>query len=577
MAIFSKEALKAQLFPEETAATSPNPSEHQGQSESSAFVNSITEGKQSQVPAVDADVTDESVGRVGGDNSTPAEETRTDATALVKRVWPTMLNVNLPVPMQSLVGFVQDIGSGKFYAAFQVRGAYHTVLIESSQMTDRIRRYALQKDMILKPREIQEVKETLLALASVHAVHDHVLPRVAPVQGGIEIDLMDERFQTVQITASATLVRNTATSFFARPTEARALPVPVLDKTADIGLLRSYINVKGVAFHLLVAYITFTIASPKIDRSKYVFLVLRGAQGTGKTFASKVIKNLIDPSSIDAQTLPNAARDLGIMLQACHLALVDNVRDLSPQMSDLLCMASTGGVTVQRKLFTDEGLKALKLHGAILFNGIHPFMGQSDFSDRTVCIELAPIGSEVRRSDSELLRALEADHPRILGALYKLIQQVFQVFPDVCADAPTRMVEFCRWLAAMEQVMQLEARSLQDAYKATLVDSQLESLMDNPLAAVLLQFSEKQEFWDGTPTELYQELSNIASFAHQRSRAWPSSAASMSKRLHGLQGPLLSQGVEILIARGKERQIVVHSKNFVPEAKAKDRFKDLDF
>ncbi len=129
---------------------------------------------------------------------------------------------------------------------------------------------------------------------------------------------------------------------------------------------------------------TFTIASPKIDRSKYVFLVLRGAQGTGKTFASKVIKNLIDPSSIDAQTLPNAARDLGIMLQACHLA-------------------------------------------------------------------------------------------------------------------------------------------------------------------------------------------------HQRSRAWPSSAASMSKRLHGLQGPLLSQGVEILIARGKERQIVVHSKNFVSQTSTKVDSGVLDF
>jgi len=404
-----------------------------------------------------------------------------------------------------------------------------------------------------------------------------VLPRVAPVQGGIEIDLMDERFQTVEITASATSVRNTATSFFARPAEARALPVPVLDNTSDIGLLRSYINVNGVAFHLLVAYITFTIASPKIDRSKYVFLVLRGAQGTGKTFASKVIKNLIDPSSIDAQTLPNAARDLGIMLQACHLALVDNVRDLSPQMSDLLCMASTGGVTVQRKLYTDEGLKALKLHGAILFNGIHPFMGQSDFSDRTVCIELAPIGSEVRRSDSELLRALEVDQPRILGALYKLIQQVFRVLPDVRADAPTRMVEFCRWLASVEQVMQLETRSLQDAYKTTLVDSQLESLIDNPLAAVLLQFAEKQEIWRGTPTDLYQELSNTASFTHQRSRAWPSSAASMSKRLHGLQGPLLSQGVEIHIARGKERQIVVHSKNYVPQSTTKVSAGPLDF
>jgi hypothetical protein len=232
---------------------------------------------------------------------------------------------------------------------------------------------------------------------------------------------------------------------------------------------------------------------------------------------------------------------------------------------------------VQRKLYTDEGLKALKLHGAILFNGIHPFMGQSDFSDRTVCIELAPIGSEVRRSDSELLRALEVDQPRILGALYKLIQQVFRVLPDVRADAPTRMVEFCRWLASVEQVMQLETRSLQDAYKTTLVDSQLESLIDNPLAAVLLQFAEKQEIWRGTPTDLYQELSNTASFTHQRSRAWPSSAASMSKRLHGLQGPLLSQGVEIHIARGKERQIVVHSKNYVPQSTTKVSAGPLDF
>ena len=101
--------------------------------------------------------------------------------------------------------------------------------------------------------------------------------------------------------------------------------------------------------------------------------------------------------------------------------------------------------------------------------------------------------------------------------------------------------------------------------------------MDNPLAAVLLQFAEQQESWSGTPTDLYQELSKIASFTHQRSRAWPSSAASMSKRLHGLQGPLLSQGVEILIARGKERMIVVHNNNFVPKPPANVNVEALDF
>lgn len=570
MTKFSTEDLKAQLFPNEAAvANTDQQSNELVAPERAAIVDTAKEEEKSPEIAVDSVETDEGVGSVNS-VSTSDENVSTDLAVLAsaapvpaKRIWPTMVNANFPIPMHGLVGFVQDIGSGRYYAVLHVRGAYHAIPIESSQMTDRIRRYALQKDLILKPREIQEIKETLLALASVHAVQEHVLPRIGMLDGGIEIDLLNAEFHTVVITANGVWVRNTAINVFYRTAEARALPFPALDGSADLNLLRKYINLKGVAFHLLLAYLTFMIASPKVDSSKYVFLVLRGAQGTGKTFACKVIKGLIDPSSIDAQTLPNSARELGIMLQSCHLALIDNVRDLSPHMSDMLCMASTGGVTVGRKLYTDDGLMALKLHGGILFNGIHPFMGQSDFSDRTLCLELSPIGSDARRSDSEMLRALEVDRPLILGGFYQLIQKVLQVLPNVRPEAPTRMVEFCRWLAGVEQVLELAPRSLQQAYRDTLTDSQLESLMDNPLAAVLLQFAEKQEFWEGTPTELYQELSNTASFTHQRSRAWPSSAASMSKRLHGLQGPLLSQGVEISIARGKERQILVHNRKFV--------------
>jgi len=101
---------------------------------------------------------------------------------------------------------------------------------------------------------------------------------------------------------------------------------------------------------------------------------------------------------------------------------------------------------------------------------------------------------------------------------------------------------------------------LQDGYKNTLNESQLESLIDNPLASVILQFCDKEPEWSGTPTELYEELTNRASFSNQRSRAWPSSAASMSKRLHGLQGPLSSQGIDIHISRGKERRIVLSNR-----------------
>jgi hypothetical protein len=534
-------------------SVSQNPSSNQPSGDPSnieSVVKCITQEVKEQSPEVADDVV--------VPDETPAIIEEPKSVPECKPAW--SLGMKLPFVIDNLVGFVTCTSTNKFYAVFENRGAYDAVNIESSQMTDRLRRSFLRKEQILKPKEIQEVKETLLSVASVHAKTGLVLPRVAPREDGIEIDLCNDGIRTVVIDRNDVKVRTKAGNLFFRPTQARPLPLPVLDERANVNLLKQYINLDGVAFYLLLAYITFTIASPKIESSKYVFLVLRGAQGTGKTFASKVIKNLIDPSSIDAQTLPTSARELGIMLQSCHLALVDNVRDLGAHMSDMLCMASTGGVTVQRKLYTDDGLNALKLHGSILFNGIHPFMGQSDFSDRTVCLELSQIKSEKRRSDRELLAALEQDSPMILGGLYRLIQRILQVLPEMHADAPTRMVEFCKWIAALERVLGLPHKSLQDGYKNTLNESQLESLIDNPLASVILQFCDKEPEWSGTPTELYEELTNRASFSNQRSRAWPSSAASMSKRLHGLQGPLSSQGIDIHISRGKERRIVLSNR-----------------
>ena len=461
--------------------------------------------------------------------------------------------------------FVISKKHGKAYVVDRCNGYLEVLGIGSPEHNARIRARARKNGDRLKQRQIDEINEELRSEAEESGQATDLYVRIHPLGlGGIEKDLCDGKGTTVQITtAGVRVMPGTSSTLFLRPPSAMALPVPATH--GDFKRLGQYLNLEPVAFLLYISWVTYTMAKPKIEASKYVFLVLTGSQGSGKSFASKATKRLIDPNAVDAQMLPGSPRDLAIMLQSAHLLVVDNLRELSTFMSDALCIAATGGSVPMRKLYSDDEQKALYLHGAILFNGIHPFMGQSDFADRCMVLELVPIIAAARKSESQMLADFEADLPAILGGLYALIATILQKLPEAEVVAPSRMLDFCRWLAAVELALGLDLGALQYPYAESLRNAQLESLLDNPLAVTIIEFAEKMEDveWVGTPTDFYDCLTRLAEFSLQRSRVWPSSAAVLSKRLHGLQAPLMAQGISIDWTRGKDRQIIVRSKKAV--------------
>lgn len=466
------------------------------------------------------------------------------------------------------LSIVDDMGElvtskkqGKAYVVQRIKGFPEVQAIGSPELNARIRAAARKNGKKLKQGQVDDLNEDLRSEAQEAGCEVDLYPRVHPLgNGGVEIDLCDGAGTTVQVTSSGVQVMpGTSATLFIRPASSMALPVP--SSHGDYRLMGRYLNLEPVSFLLYIAWVAFIIASPKIEATKYVFLVLKGTQGTGKTFASKMTKRVIDPNAVGAQMLPGSPRDLAIMLQSVHLLVVDNLRELSTLISDSLCIAATGGSVPMRKLYTDDEQKALYLHGAILFNGIHPFMGQSDFADRCLVLDLVPIAPAARKSEAQMLVDFEADCPAILGGLYGLIVKILQKLPEAQVVAPSRMLDFCRWLAAMESALGLELGALQHPYADSLRDAQLESLLDNPLAVTIIEFAEKMDApeWVGTPTDFYDRLTKLAEFSLQRSRVWPSSAAVLSKRLHGLQAPMLAQGISIDWTRGKDRQIVVRS------------------
>ena len=450
---------------------------------------------------------------------------------------------------------------GKAYVVIRTKGYTEVLEVGGSKLNARIRAAARDKNERVKQHDLDDINEDLRSEAEVAGDAVDLYPRVHPLHdGGVEIDLCDGAGTTVRLTPDGlTVLPGTSTTLFTRASTAQALPVPA--EHGDFRLLLQYVNLGPGAFLLFVAWVAFIIASPKIEATKYVYLVIKGTQGTGKTFASKTVQRLIDPNAVGAQTLPPTPRDLAIVLQSVHLLVVDNLRDLTPQLSDTLCIAATGGSVPMRKLYTDDEQKALYLHGAMVFNGIHPFMGQSDFADRCLVLELNPIAPEQRQSEAQMLARFEQDRPVILRGLYDLIVGCLCHLPDAEVVAPSRMLDFCRWLAAAEMAMGLPVGQLQRLYAESLTDAQLESLLDNPLAVTILEFAQAMPdgSWEGTPADLYEKLTGIAEFGSQRSRAWPSSAAVLGKRLHGLQAPLLAQGVSLEWTRGKDRLITVRN------------------
>jgi hypothetical protein len=210
-------------------------------------------------------------------------------------------------------------------------------------------------------------------------------------------------------------------------------------------------------------------------------------------------------------------------------------------------------------LYTDAEQSVLHLHGALVLNGIHSFVAQSDLAQRCLTLQLQPIPDEERKSDADMMRMLEEDLPAIQRGLFDLIAAVFVHLPTVKVEKTERMIDFVSWLAAMEAAHGVPPGVYQREYSEVLQQGQLDSLLDNLLASSVLSFADAQVdgSWSGTPADLLSLLSEALPFSATRSREWPSNPIALAKRLVGLQASLLTQGVRIESSRGKHRIITI--------------------
>ena len=391
---------------------------------------------------------------------------------------------------------------------------------------------------------------TLAGVAAYRSAEKKVYVRVAQFEGKVYLDLCSTDWRVVQVAGDGWQVID-ATDCpvrFRRAHGMQELPDPVPGgRTVE---LASFLNVAGDDLKLVTAWLVAALR----NRGPYPILVLQGEQGTAKSTAARVLRELIDPNAAPLRVSPREPRDLMIAANNSWIISLDNLSIIPDWLSDALCRLATGGGLATRSLYTDADEQIFNAQRPTILNGIEELTTRGDLLDRSIVVYLARIPETRRQTEAVFWESFYSARPRLLGAFLDVTSCAIRNAASITLDWLPRMADFALWIEAAAPALNWSRNEFLRAYvtsQRAANDLALESAVAEAICRVALP-------WFGTATGLLHELEQKIDDRSRTAKSWPSSGQSLSNRLRRLAPNLLSAGVNVQFTRpGGKRTIAL--------------------
>lgn len=286
--------------------------------------------------------------------------------------------------------------------------------------------------------------------------------------------------------------------------------------------------------------------------------ILNGGQGSKKTTFLKVLKTLLDPSSVETKRAP--AIESEFMQTASHhlFLILDNVTSLPGWLSDSICSIITGAGYSKRELFTDDDDISYSFKHLIGINGINLVVEKADLLERSIIFSL--IRTKKFKTERVFWAQFEERKPYLLGAMFDTLVKTLQIIKNTPEpEGEFRMADFVHWSSAIAQALGYKSEDFIHAYKANINSQNDEALDASPVGTCVIYFMSDQESWSGSPTELLSEFEKIAINLKidQKSKAWPKEPRWLWKRINEVLPNLEEVGIKATRDKGDTRLIVL--------------------
>jgi hypothetical protein len=431
--------------------------------------------------------------------------------------------------------------SRECFAVINVNGHNENHSLDSTEFTAWLSRQYWEREQRMPSKQNVEDVLTQLKGRALHEwpreeTHIRVAEYEQEGENQIFIDLGNEDWQAVRVTANGwEVIESTYIPVkFRRSAGAQALPTPL--EGGDLEDLSPFVNVEEEDFILVLAWLVNCLRPNR----PFPILALHGEHGSAKSTTSEVLRSLIDPNRAPLRSAPRNEEQLAISAHHSWVMAFDNLSGISGATSDALCRISTGGGFGTRRLYTNAEEFLFDAMRPILLNGINELATRPDLLDRSLVLHCPTILEGMRRSKDDFDSDFKDAQARILGALLSRLSEALRNLPGTEISRLPRMADFALFGTAAFGI------EFYNRYMALLDELNTLAIESSAVGPLILQFMEdKQEDWEGTASELLNELEKIADPRQRGAKYFPTQPNKLSRELNRLAPNLRRAGIEV--------------------------------
>lgn len=412
-------------------------------------------------------------------------------------------------------------------------GAFYRALGDND--TDEYLNVIYHKEFGYYPSDasIKAINKNLTYKAKIKGIEDSVHNRVVKKDNSIYVNTGSKSI--IKITAKKVDLIKKSSVKFERHSCIGKMPVPDL-VNGNLNLLKKYIRVKSSNFKLILVFIFNCFFTD----THYVMLVLMGPAGSAKSFITKVLKTIIDPSVVTLRNQITKVEDLVIAAVHCHLIDMNNVSRFSDPIQDTLCTILTGGARTTRTKYSNKGQTAIHTHNPAVINGIGDNISRDDLYERSIVVGLKKMSETniVPIGEKQLTENFIKDLPRIMGGIFNALSDILETYEDF--EAPqqlNRMADFHILGLVVEKALEWEEGSFIEAYDANIADAQTDVIEGSEVAQAIINLKKHNDScFLGTYIQLKVKLNRFGDIGNIDPRKLSSDIDRVSASLFNLHG-----------------------------------------